>query len=319
MPMLSRVADSLYWMGRYFERAEHCARVIEANYNVLLNPSRPSTEYRWQRVAGALGLTATDELDPQPAMKTLIRDTRRRLSILACITAARENASQVREQISSEMWERLNRLFHDVKKLLSESKADTDLIDLVAAVREGSYAFHGATDTTMNRGEGWHFIQFGKYLERACALPLLISAYYVGFPVKPRASERPDDFDGVGLLSSCAAFEGYTRVYTADLRAERIAEFLLLNPEFPHTIRFSVERMHEAHLAISERTSTRKAARMDHLIGRLRSSLAFVQIEEILARDLNGYLAGVVEQCRNLHGALHEVFIEYPIEAAIEV
>ena len=102
--MLSRVADSLYWMSRYFERADHCARVLDANYNLMLNPSKASTEQRWHRITASLGLGANaTEIDPLKAMTLLTSDLSTRSSIVSCIATARENASQVREQISSEM------------------------------------------------------------------------------------------------------------------------------------------------------------------------------------------------------------------------
>src|SRR5579863_7279543 len=113
--MLSRVADSLYWMSRYFERANHCARVLEANYNLMLNPSKLSTEERWHRIMASLGIAAANrDIDPQRAMIKLTSDTGYVSSIASCVAESRENAGQVREQISSEMWEGLNRLYHQV-------------------------------------------------------------------------------------------------------------------------------------------------------------------------------------------------------------
>ena len=129
--MLSRVADSLYWMSRYFERADHCARVIEANYNLLLNPAKLSTEQRWQRITGALGIGEDDDArDAYRAMVRLTGDSDHPSSIVSCITAARDNASQVREQISSEMWERLNRLYHEITQSNGRSQSDIDPLRL---------------------------------------------------------------------------------------------------------------------------------------------------------------------------------------------
>ncbi len=309
--MLSRVADSLYWMSRYFERADHCARVIEANYNLLLNPSKLSLEQRWNRVTACMGLRGETAVDPQVAMALLTGDPETPASIVACITGARENASQVREQISSEMWERLNRLYHEVSQASSRAPSDFEPLRLVTSVREGSYKFHGVTDATMNHGEGWQFIQMGKYIERANALSVLLDAHF-SFP------EGADDMDWVGLLSSCAAFEAYCRVYTADLKPARVAEFLLLNPEFPYSVRYSVERMNRALAAIIEAAPARKTGDMERIIGRLRSSLAYAQIQDIMSGGLRKYLNGVIEQCLNFHAALHQVYIDYPVETALE-
>ena len=161
--MLSRVADSLYWMSRYFERANHCARVLEANYNLMLNPSKLSTEERWHRIFASLGIASEDgAIDPQRAMLKLTSDARSESSIVFCIGESRENAGQVREQISSEMWEGLNSLYHKVTQASARMEAGSDPMRLVEAVREGSYQFHGLTDATMNHGEGWQFIQLGQ-------------------------------------------------------------------------------------------------------------------------------------------------------------
>jgi len=311
--MLSRVADSLYWMSRYFERADHCARVLDANYNLMLDPSRPSTELRWLKITTSLGLAAeSDGADPQTTVVRLTSELENPSSIVCCISTSRDNASQVREEISSEMWERLNQLYHEVTQSSARSEKHSEPLRLVAAVREGSYKFHGVTSATMNHGEGWHFIQLGKYMERACALSVLLDAHF-------SSAEQADDLDWVGLLASCAAFEAYCKVYTADLQPDRVAEFLLLNAEFPYSVRYAAERMHSALKAITDRSSGPGVARIERIIGSLRASLAYVQIGDIMAQDIHRYLNGVIEQCRRLHAALHQVYIDYPIEAALEV
>ncbi|HEX4170537.1 MAG TPA: alpha-E domain-containing protein [Bryobacteraceae bacterium] len=310
--MLSRVADSLYWMSRYFERADHNARVLDANYNLMLNPSKVSTEQRWQRITASLGLGAeATELEPMAAMIKLISDSQIRSSIVSCISSARENASQVREQISSEMWEQLNQLYHEVSHSASNLGPRAEPQRFISVIREGSYIFHGVTHATMNHGEAWQFIRLGRYLERAGALPSLLDAVFC-------ASSGADDLDWVGLLSSCSAFEAYCKVYTADLKPERVAEFLLLNPEFPYTVRFSTEEMQMALEAIARSSSTRKGAHIEKIIGRLRSSLAYAQIDDIMSKDFQRFLRSITEQCNSLHAALHEIYIEYPVQSAFE-
>lgn len=309
--MLSRVADSLYWMSRYFERADHCARVVEANYNLMLNPSRPSREQRWHQLTASLGAKPDAEgPDPQTIVTRLIAETSNRASLICCVTNARENASQVREQISSEMWEHLNQLYHEITQL-GPRKENADPLRILSVFRQGVYRFYGVTDATMNHGEGWHFIQLGKHMERACGLSLLLDSHF-------SASTDADDLDWVGLLSSCSAFEAYCKVYTADLKPDRVAEFLLLNPEFPFSVRYSADQMHRTLHSLASISSARKTSHIERVIGKLHSSLAYLQIDEIIARDLHSYLSGILDQCNSLHHAVHEVYIEYPIESAFE-
>src|SRR6202161_836236 len=140
--MLSRVADSLYWMSRYLERAEHTARVIGVQLNLMLEQDPRSSDRRWLRVLASLGHPGgvTENSDPFTRAQTYALR-----NITGGIASARENARQVREQISSEMWEHLNRLFHDVTG--SELKPDDDAgaMQIVTLVREGSYRFNGIT------------------------------------------------------------------------------------------------------------------------------------------------------------------------------
>jgi uncharacterized alpha-E superfamily protein len=310
--MLSRVADSLYWMSRYFERANHCARVLEANYNLMLNPSKFSTEERWQLIMASLGIAPEDgHIDPQSAMYKLTSDAGFESSIAFCIAASRENAGQVREQISSEMWEGLNSLYHEVTKASANLEAETDPVRRVDAVRRGYYQFHGMTDATMNHGEGWQFIQLGKYMERSCALPVLLDAYF-------SRSKEADTLDCVGLLASCAAFESYCKVYTAELKPGSMAEFLLLNPEFPYSVRYAVEKMGSAIAAISRTSFAKANGAIERIAGRLRASLEYAQISDIMTGGVHRYLCDIIEQCESLHAAVHMVYIDYPIQSALE-
>ena len=309
--MLSRVADSLYWMSRYFERADNAARVLEATYGLILNPAKFSTEERWFRAVSSLAPgAASGDVDPQRVLFLLVADPEGDFSIVKCISGVRENARQVREEISSEMWEHLNHLFHEVTRSELQAGDDAGAMRVVRLVREGSYRFKGVTDATMSHDEGWHFIQLGKYIERACNLCVLLDAYFV-------VGKHADDLDWVGLLTSCAAFEAYCKAYTAELKPERIADFLLLKPEFPYSVRYSLDRMHQALTSISNLSLSRRTEKIERLIGRLRSMVAYVQVEEVM-RGLHKYLAGIVAQCRDLHAAVHEVYIEYPIDIAFE-
>jgi uncharacterized alpha-E superfamily protein len=310
--MLSRVADSLYWMSRYFERADNCARVIDATHSLMLSRAVVGKDERWFRALTGMGMPG-DVLggDPDEAIGRLAVDPENRASMVACVAAARDNASQVREEISAEMWEQLNRLYHEIVSANVEVRDTVAVMRLVAAVREGSYSFYGVTETTMSHGEGWRFVQLGKFTERACAVSLLLDAYFA-------SSGQADDLDWVALLASCAAFDSYCKVFTADLQPNRIATFLLVHPEFPYSVRYSVERMQAALDAIIAQSPTRQRSRIERVIGRLRASLTFTPVSELLAGDLHAFLHGVLEQNRELHAAVHEAYIDYPIEVAFQ-
>src|ERR1044071_4308780 len=319
--MLSRVADSLYWTSRYLERAEHTARLIDIGLNLMLDQSAAAVERRWGRLLDSVHapplLTGTS--DAYHITEAMTFDMSNETSIVACIANARENLRQVREQISSEMWEQLNRLFLQVKETRLDEIWRVTTHEFFRSVKEGSHLFQGITDATMNHGEGWQFIQVGRYIERAAATSTLLDVYTNDLMMRSDASDAPQRnyLDWVGLLKACTAFEAYCKVYTADLRPERVVEFLLLNPDCPRSVRFAVEAMQASFQSIAEATGTRKSGRVNRLAGRLRATLSFGHIDEILESGLRAYLNDVRRQCAQIHEAILQTYVAYPVESAL--
>jgi len=317
--MLSRVADSLYWMSRYLERAEHTARLIEVDLQLRLDQSPESGAGRWLRLLNALQTLGPEDPKIEAASIThlLTLDRTNPSSILSCVSAARENLRQVREQCSTEMWEQLNRLYLQVS---NTSKGESWLLNshiFFRAVLEGAHLFQGVTDSTMSHGEGWQYIQLGRYVERTDTLARLIGTHFGSLTQPPdQAVESEEYLEWVGLLKSCAAFEAYCKTYTAEMRPLRVAEFLLLNPEFPHSVRFSVDMVHASLARIGEMTE-RKAEQPVRLAGRLQATLNFSQIEEILASGAGAYVDSVRWQCAQAHTAIHQVYFDYSVESAL--
>lgn len=317
--MLSRTADSLYWTNRYLERAEHTARVVGVNLGLSLDLSSETGDLGWGRAAQSLGLTV-EEPDPVSLAQLLAFDPGSSASIVSCLIGARENARQIREQISSEMWEQLNRVFHEVKRAGYDDLQEANPLEFLESVIEGIHLFQGITDSTMTHGEGWRFLQVGRYMERALNTSTLLKQHFREFQWDEEGRIHPKDhLHWITLLRCCTAFEAYCKVYTADLKADRIAEFLLLSGEFPHSLRFSLDRLHVALEALPEGAWTKKTGKVTRLSGRLRANLGFSQIEEILASGLDQSLESISEQCAQIHSAIFQIFINYPIEAAVEV
>jgi uncharacterized alpha-E superfamily protein len=317
--MLSRVADSLYWMSRYLERAEHTARLIDVDLQLRLDQSPDAGSVRSLRLLRACQVPLPQEGTADAASVThqLTLESTNPSSILSSVAAARENLRQVREQCSTEMWEQLNRLYLQVH---TTARNETWLLNshiFFRAVQEGSHLFQGVTDSTMSHGEGWQYIQLGRFVERTDALARLIGTYF-GQMTHPldQAVESEEYLEWVGFLKSCSAFEAYCKAYTAELRPLRAAEFLLLNPEFPHSVRFSVDMIQAALNAIGEITD-RKAELPVRLAGRLQATLSFSQIDEIMASGASGYVDSVRWQCAQAHTAIHQVYFDYTIEPAL--
>jgi uncharacterized alpha-E superfamily protein len=318
--MLSRVADCLYWMSRYLERAEHTLRLLDVNMGLMLDHSSLSVDSRWDRALRALGKpdgVAWDG-DLYKLAYALALDGNVAASVRSCIVDARENARRVREQISTEQWQRLNRLFHNVTTPRDLGDAENYLTEFITSVLDGIHLFQGVTDTTMSHGEGWQFIQVGRYIERASATASLIEVYHRDLqPVGGPIAEHSEYLELVGLLRSCTAFEAYCKVYTADLNYDRILDFIVLNAEFPHSLRYSIDCLQDALEAIYMESGRQPADDLMRLTGRLQSSLSFMQISEMLAQDAGVYLRTIVRQCREIHDLIYQRYIQYSVQTAL--
>jgi uncharacterized alpha-E superfamily protein len=314
--LMSRVADSLYWISRYLERAEHTARVIDVVVDLGIGRSSSIGGGAIARLYGSLGLGERAEGQLAPLAEAAFFDLDHRNSVMACVTAARENARQVREEISSDMWEQLNELYLKLKQIREDDSWRGRTHYISRSVIEGVHLSQGITDATMGHGEGWRFLQAGRFLERAGATAALIDLFLsdsqdvgLGAPL--------DQLEWVGLLRSCSALEAYCRQYTADVRRERVAEFLLLSAEFPRSVRFAAARLESALLAIAKSSGRRAGGRAERLAGRLHASLDYGQVDEILSDDPHAYLSGISRQCTLVHAALTQTYMSYAIESAL--
>jgi uncharacterized alpha-E superfamily protein len=316
--LLSRVADAVYWISRYLERAEHTSRLIGVRLDLGLDRRVDSDGWDFARLHSCLTLPPPSKSasNPSELVDAIVFDAANRQSVIACITAARENARQVRELISSEMWEQVNGLFLSLKQARLENSWSRPHY-LTRMVIEGVHLFQGITDATMDHGEGWQYLQVGRFLERAASTASLLDLYFKDPATQREARGHSEDAEWVGLLRSCSALEAYCRRYTADLRAERIAEFLLLNPEFPRSVRFAASRIEAALRAIAQLTARGAGGRAERLAGRLHASLDYGQVDEILSDDPHGYLESIGAYCAQIHTAVYQNYITYSAESAV--
>ena len=316
----SRVADSLYWIGRYLERAEYTARLIDVRLDLGLDRKSNADGWDFAPLYSMVTLNSTFAQEPAPAAPAspaalsdaLVFDAANRNAVLACVTAARENAGQVREEISSDMWEQVNALYLRLRQARDEGGWSARPHYIFRLVIDGVHLFEGVTDETMGHGEGWQYLQLGRFLERAGATAALVDLHFKLESLLPSSHA-----EWVGLLRSCSALEAYCRCYTADLRPERIAEFLLLNSEFPRSVRFAAARVESALRAIVGLTGGGAGGRTERLAGRLHASLDYGQVDEILSEDPHVYLATIGHYCAQIHSAVYQSYVTYPIELAL--
>ena len=315
--MLSRVADNLYWMSRYLERAEHTSRLIAVKLESMIEQSPGEAEISWRRVVTALsgeGFVPSEAAETFDITRALAFDPFNPSSLIASLRFARDNGRQVREQISTEMWNRLNRLYLRLAPLNLASFWNDQPAHIFRETVEELHMLEGTAYSTMRHGEGWYFLELGRYIERAQLVSRLLDLH---FGPASRAGSSPHHLDWVVLLRFCTAFEAYCKVYTANIRRDRIAEFLLFDAEFPHSVRFAVERLTEAlaHVAIGAPAPRRAAC--ERLAGRLKASVDFGQIDELMGGTIDIFLANISAQCEQIHDAVYAAYIGYDAETVL--
>ena len=291
-PLLSRVAESVYWMARYIERAENVARFLEVNHNLMIDMPREYTG-QWQPVIDTTGDSALfreryGAADQHNVMQFLAFDPAYGNSISSCIRLARENARSVRETISSEMWEQINNLYLLINE---ESRRDvpSSLPALCNLVRMACHLFTGIMDMTMSHNEAWHFIRMGSLLERADKTSRILDVkYFILLPAVTDVGTPYDDVQWSAVLKSVSGFEMYRQRH-GRIAPKRIVEFLMLDGEFPRAIRYCVSRADRSLHAITGTAIGTFACPSEQRMGMVRSELDFARVEAILTGGLHEF------------------------------
>ena len=253
--MLSRIAENLYWMGRYVERAENTARLLDVNYHAIVEvPLQPGTKgivtEQWAPLLHILDDEARfrehfGRADRSTVPEWLAISSENPSSIRMSLTHARENARTLRDRISTEMWETLNRAYLELCDGKREDIAQETLHDYCAIAKESSYLFFGTADATLPRDLGWYFLKAGQYLERTDNVLRILMVRYRQFKGQEVVARGVETHRGMALLKSISAFEAFRKRYHSALDSRHIAEFLLLDPFFPRSVRFSAGVVHD--------------------------------------------------------------------------
>ncbi|MGF1467933.1 MAG: alpha-E domain-containing protein [Sandaracinaceae bacterium] len=302
--MLSRAADALYWMGRYVERAEHVARLLGVSRSLMIDFAEVDPAAAGAYWAGTL--TALGVSSPDVTPRGLVRDEKEPGSIARCIGRARENARQVREVISSEMWEHLNAAYWSV---VDRDPGDDEaaLEDLARETIRASFLFCGVTDATMRRGEGWDFVKLGQLVERADRTSHLLTVRVGGRPFNPRGvHDHTENLLWLSLLRSCCALEAYRKVHPARVEPRRVLEFLVLDASFPRSIRHALAG--SAAIVARIGTETGRGAAVGRSFGRLGAVVEFTEVEEVLEEGVGPFLGRVREEMGRATLALQRTY-----------
>lgn len=299
--MLARDADSMYWMSRYVERAEHVARLLLVNTSVLIDVGELPPAMLTQHWQGLLSILRLPQLADAPAedqrgiaarvAQHLTLDQDNPNSIVSCLTRARENARGIRENISAEMWENLNTHYWSVRSDDAPARFEESPDDLYRSVMTGSMLFQGLTDQTLAHDQRWLFAQLAKYLERIDVTCRVIETKFNILSANQKNVESPiRNIHWMGVLRSCCSIEAYRRNYVGEMDPMRVIGFLILEKNFPRSIRFCLSGALAAISAIRGGTQLGAIDPAERILGRLEAQLEYAEVAEIADIGVSNYL-----------------------------
>jgi uncharacterized alpha-E superfamily protein len=311
--MLSRVANAIYWMCRYIERAENVARFISVNLNLLLDMPSEKGKH-WE----ALVMTTGDHsvfkaryngCTHDQVVRFLTFDREYPNSILTCLANARENARSIREIISTEMWEHLNNFYLELADESSRTFAADDPHRFFKIIQMRSHLFSGLLYATMSHNEAWNFAHIGMMIERADKTSRILDVKY--FMLLPRADlvNTPiDNIQWTAVLKSASAFEMYRKKHH-HISPKMVANFLIFDEEFPRSIRHCVTQAHASLIRISGSPTGAGANPAEKRLGRLRADLEYTDIDDVVAQGMHEYLDQFQSRLNQVDVAIGHTFL----------
>ncbi len=312
--MLSRVADSIYWMSRYVERAENLARFADVTFNLMLDLPHHSRE-QWQPLVSTTGDHEWYAEHYGPAtrenvIRFLTFDPDYPNSILSCLRSAREAARSTRETISSEMWEHVNSFYFMVMDAALNREILMSPQDFFHNVKMLSHQFQGVTDATMSHGEGWHFANMGRLLERADKTSRILDVkYYLLLPELSDVGTPIDDLQWSSVLRSVSGFEMFRKRHHG-ITPDRVAGYLILDRLFPRAIMYCVNSADESLHAISGSPLGTFWNHAEKCMGQLRSELAYTNVTDIIRQGLHEFLDSFQTKLNRVGTAVYETFVD---------
>ena len=291
----------MYWMSRYIERAEHVARLLLVNANLLVDVGDLSPELQERQWHSVLTIMRSPSLDGDaasgriPAYMTF--DASNPNSLLTCITRARENARGIRENISTEMWECINTLYWSLRGDDAQARYDESPDNFYRQMMNASMLFQGLTDQTLDHDQRWLFTQIGKYLERIdVTCGIIETKYNILKTAEPKMEGALKNIHWMAVLRCCCSLEAYRRHHVGDMDPLRVASFLILERNYPRSIRSCVGMAHQAVAAVRAEVNPLSIDPAERVLGRLDAQLEYAEMNEVLTDGLPAYLQKIRQQ-----------------------
>jgi uncharacterized alpha-E superfamily protein len=315
--MLARLAENLFWAGRYIERAEDIALLLDVTYHGLLESPPAEASAAWKDLLDVLqvgdAFAATGRpLDATGVSEFLVLEESIPVSIISCVAHTRENGRSVRELVSSELWQTINSFYLDLQARDLRTDLARNPHELYGTVKLRCQTIYGVASETMPRDDGWRFMMLGRMLERAEMTCRLLNVRYAQLTASPHAGFH----DWVGVLKSASAFEAYRKSYKARMDPAQVVQFLLFREDFPRSVLFCLRA---AESGLGKLGPLGQVTRPQRLLGRIRAELEFRDIEELLDEGLHEFLDRVQEQVWLVADAVADQFFRHELRSDLEL
>ncbi|MDA0718298.1 MAG: alpha-E domain-containing protein [Cyanobacteria bacterium] len=307
--MLSRVADSLYWINRYVERAENISRFVEVSEAMALD-CPPGSAEPWLPLVDASGDRELFDVlypegRPQQVVEFLVRAEDNPNSVVNCIAIARENARQIRDVITTEMWEQLNDIYwtlFDNKGFWSQPPQEQ-----LRDIRRACQLFYGITDATLSRDLSWQFSRLGRVLERAEKTTRILDVkYFLLLPSPDEVGGVLDELQWISLLRSAGAYQMFRQSRQQVIEPKAVASFLLLDPIFPRSVRYCLERIHETLRIVRGQAVPGAPDELECLSGLTLARWSYSRIDELIAGGLHESIDDLQSDLNRLHDLIQQ-------------
>ncbi len=309
--MLSRVADSLYWMSRYMERTDGILRMLRINY---ASSQDDIQEFSWTPVLRIFSYVDEEgasriATNTRDVLQYMVTDKENNNSVLNIITRARENARSVQDHITKELWQCLNDFYHTIRdeKLNRDLQREDPISILDILIKQGMIYF-GTLDVTMARGEGYAFINIGKYLERGVQSADILDVKFSDLNYDFR---KTDTTYWKYLLLSISGYELYLKTYRSGFDARNVVEQTVLNQDFPRSIIYSIGQVHRYFGRLKGERNQEAFRNIDFMIGKIKSKVQYSTVESIMDNGLHAYLNGIKDDLYQVGVALNQNYFAY--------
>ncbi|AEW02580.1 hypothetical protein A4D02_01060 [Niastella koreensis] len=310
--MLSRVADSLYWMSRYMERSDGILRMLKVNYMYSQDSVH---EFSWKPVLRLFTYLEEAEAkkletNPRGILQFIVADKSNPNAIVNIVTRARENARSVQDHITKELWQCLNDYYHTTKEdwLPNWLQKDDPITILDVLIKQG-LLYYGTADITMSRGEGYSFMNIGKFLERAILSVDLLNVRFLNNRFdEDTAADAPY---WKYLLLSIAGYELYLKTYRSGFDGRNVVEQVVLNNHFPRSVIYSITRLQRYFDRLKQEGQVNNYQQLDFMIGKLLSKVRYSTADTIISQDLHQYLSDIKIDLYAIANALNQCCFAY--------